>query len=1053
MICASSRCGVTRLFAALLLLSLPVLASAQTCRVMKMTEVAFAGWFNPRPSPDDFVLPMPLGLSLVFVPVPLGTTGLYGDEKTTYTMGASQPTMFETPLEVRVGSSILDLRGQSRLLVGKYEVTKAQYAAVMGRGDLLKGLMILRQRTKETRVHRELDKYLDDRSACRGKMTDSLHRMLAEPLTFLSYRDYVEFLDTYNLFCVFRNDCRNVLQSLGANRDVPGFVRLPSEHEWEFVARGGGELVSGRLGKRDVQRDLPTFPAGKTISAYAHADNDPPVVLPIGSREPLFGFHDMYGNAQELMGNAFTAENGFGAVGGYVARGGHFGLDHAELRASRRVELTAFRTDDTTGMLDIQYFPRTGIRLAVGLPVAGAAQRLGDNSLAEDFARNYVVPGQAGDTAGDTQSEARALGNLGTQPLEISEELGGDDAEDWYQMALRNYGSIQVNVEGGQGLAFEILDARQEILGRSSSSTMTIRTKNLLPGDYWLHVRARSGRLSSKVGYKAVVRRSLAADTGIVRPDASALSSAFPIDAGSVLQKDGFVGRGDTIDTYPIRNRSQHSGLMVELDAYASLTVSLLDDRLQLIQRETITPNGGSGRALLAMPLGMRGFLQIESDSSAQSVYKVRARAKAPIAPVFLTEYPRSPSTVRQFARSNETYEGTISGRQKIYLPIRLTERRVVRLELSELDADVSMAVTGRARRVVSSSHGRSGTQPEFFSKTLEAGTYIVSLGLENRSETSTFKLAYSTEAPDIAVSRSDVLRTEARNGATDIGVLSRTKVPRFKLLSGEFTYFRFRIRGPSEQRVVLSSEAILSGGIGMALESFSGTTLAKSTNVGVWEERIVATLAPGTYYILMTLDGARTGTLDHVVALEAFVDDRMQEPDLSGFGTFMRRHGSFMVYRNRTLSGSSDDCTAVTLATAASPLHGWRLWKPHLAVTVRPGESGVTFSLDRSVERDGSDLYRPGSMTGTVLSQGDIPLEWEDQLLWPSVPCDDGSNEYCIDGDAPEKFSKGHRLFLRGRTNDGMPASVTYSLSGYTAAMQSINRLCAADADWLWQG
>ena len=87
----------------------------------------------------DYMLPLPMGMALVFAPVPLGTTGLYGDEKTTFTMGSSEPRIFETPLEVRVGSSITDNRGQSQLFMGKYEVSKAQYAIVIGGGNLRQG--------------------------------------------------------------------------------------------------------------------------------------------------------------------------------------------------------------------------------------------------------------------------------------------------------------------------------------------------------------------------------------------------------------------------------------------------------------------------------------------------------------------------------------------------------------------------------------------------------------------------------------------------------------------------------------------------------------------------------------------------------------------------------------------------------------------------------------------------------------------------------------------------------------------------------------------------
>ncbi len=1041
--------GLVRLVAALLVLTLPAAVSAEPCRDMKMTEEAFSAWFNPRPTPDDFILPMPLGLSLVFVPVPLGTTGLYGDERTTYTMGASQPTIYETPLEVRVGSSIADRRGQSRLLMGKYEVTKAQYAAVMARGNLQEGLQILRQRTKETRVHLELDRYLDRSSTCYDKMTASLHRLLAEPLTFLSYRDYVEFLDVYNLFCVNRNDCRKILQSLGPNRDVPGFVRLPREHEWEFVARGGRDLVSGQLAKPDIQRDLPKFPAGKSIAAYAHAGNDPPVVLPIGSREPLFGFHDIYGNAQELMGNAFTAENGFGAVGGYVARGGHFGLDHIALRASRRVELTAFRTDDTTGMLDIQYFPRTGIRLAVGLPIAGAARRLGDDSLTEDFARNYVAPDQAGDTAGDTQSDARSIGNLGQHSLKIVEELDRDDSNDWFLMKLRDYGSIQVKIDGGQGLIFEIVNSRQEVLGTSSGAAALIQTGNLLPGDYWLRVRSGSGQLSSEIRYSALATRSLAPDTGIARPDPLSLSSAFSFSDGNVMQREGFVGRGDSIDTYPVFNSSRHAGMEIELQADTSLTVTLLDRRLQLIQRETVEPGMGSGKVMLAMPRWMRGFLQIEAKPPSQSVYKVRVRAKAPFDSVFLMEYPQSLSAISRTAYPDRTYEGTIAGRKKIYLPIRLTESRTVRLELSGLEADVSMAVTGRARRVISSNHKRSGTQPEFFSKTLEAGTYIVSLGLEDPSETSAFKIVYQAEVPESTVPSKDALRAQARRSAIDLGILDHVEERRVEFLRNEFNYFRFTIRGSGEQRVVLHADVISMGEeVEFVLENFSGSKLSKSKIIGAQDERISVTLTSGIYYVLLNRRGGRaSGGVAPLVDFTASANGRMQEPDLSEYGRFVERRGSFSIYQR------SGQCTAVTVAQSAVPLSGWRPWKPRLVVSVSPLGSSAHFSLDRSDEPDGSDLYLPWSMSGIVTGLGAIQLNWENGGLWPSTYCSPGSSEFCISHDSLTKFVMGNSLVIEGTTPRGRSARVVYSLVGYISAMQAINRLCYADADWLWNG
>lgn len=1038
------------LTAVLLALLWPDRLVAQNCRAISMTAEAFAAWHNPQPSNDDFLLPVPGGISLVFVPVPLGTTGLYGDERTTYTMGSTEPTIYETPLEVRVGSSITDRRGQTRMLIGKYEVTKAQYAMIMANGDLAAGLRILRNRTKATRVHTTIDPYLEEGSSCEGKMTGRLHRMLSEPLTFLSYRDYVEFLDKFNLFCVSRNDCREILLSLGPNRDIPGFLRLPSEHEWEFVARGGRYLVSGRLTKSAIQSDVPILPSGTTINDFAHAGNDPPNALPIGSREPLFGFYDLFGNAQELMGNAFTAENGFGAVGAYVARGGHFGLDYGELRASRRVELTAFRVDDSTGLLDIQYFPRTGLRLAVGLPVAGAAERLGDTSLVDDFVENYVAPDQAGDSAGNRQSEARQLGNLGDEPLDVIEELDPDDAEDWYLVQLQDYGQVVIDVEGGQGLTFEIIDARQDTLGEAQGPSPLIQTGSLLPGDYWLRVHSGSRRVTSEIRYRLEASRTVEADSGIARPDPSALSSALFVVTEFSQPVEGFVGRGDVIDTFPIINRSELSGLEVELSADANLTLSLLDEQLNLTQRETYDFETSSGSVLMPMEVGFRGFLQIEAEPPAQSIYTIRLRTRLPFNPLFLTEYPPSVSSVPAFAQSNQTYEGVIAGNQMLYLPFQLDGARSVKAELSSLEADVSMSVVGQGQRVVSSDHARSGTQAEFFSKTLEEGTYFIVLRMVQQSEKSSFKLAFRADSPEGVSGGTESFILEAvRASALGLGVLGPSRISTLEVMQGQFQYFRFSIAGRGQQTVeIKASSDFFPEDFDLYLENASGAVIAKSAVRRRGLEVIVTPLNAGNYYVLVSRsDGFGAAWLN----FEAVAFGDVQNPNLSWAGTVIERIGDFSIFQGQFQGGTAPGCTLLTVAKSVTPSAGWRAYKPSFSIQVTPESSAIVIAMDQASTNDGSDLYRPGTLQGSVVGQGDIPLIWQDRRLKPLAPCSNGSGGLCMAGGVVTKLVEGDDLVLSGLTPAGAPAEVRFSLNGYKAAGQRINTLCNSESNWIW--
>ena len=1034
---------------AVLVLSVPQWAKSEECRGITMTNEALAAWYNPHPSRSDFLLPLPGGMSLVFVQVPLGTTGLYGDERTTYTMGASQPTIYETPLEVRVGSSITDTRGQSVMLFGKYEVTKAQYAAVMAPGDLRAGLQILQTSTKSTRDQREIQHYLDEQSPCHEIITVRLHRILAEPLTFMSHRDYLGFVDAYNQYCISRIDCRRILSSLGNNRDVPGFIRLPREHEWEFVARGGRNLASGRLSKAAIQNDLPALPTGSLINDFAHAGNDPPTVLPIGSRQPLFGFYDLLGNAQELMGNSFTAENGFGAVGAFVARGGHFGLDFSELRTSKRVELTPFRIDDATGLLDRQYFPRTGIRLAVGLPIAGAAERLGDSSLADDFVENYVAPDEAGDIAGNRLSEARVLGKLGDDALRVTEELDRNDSEDWYLMSLQDYGRIVVVISDGQGLEFEIVDSRLELLGQRTEPAAQILTDNLIPDDYWLRVRSTVGRLPSEVRYSVSASRILVPDSGIERPDPASLRAADIISETYSRQIEGFVGQGDSVDTFPVFSPSTTEGLEVELKTDSQLIVSLLDDRLQLLQRETVVPERGTARVRLAMPAAFLGFVQVEADLPAQSVYAMRMRVKAPFDREFLTEFPQDISSISTFARSNKTYEGTLSGRQRVYLPFILQDRRSIKLELSDLDADVTMSVIRETRRIISSNHGRAGRQPEFFAKTLDRGTYFVSLRLDSETERSSFKLTYRSDEPEAFVRTAEELRLQARAEATNLGLVGPDGVYSFELARGAYQYFSFTIVGYREELTeLLSTEGSNGEDFDLILENASGEVLAKSAKIGSERERIVHSILPGRYYALLTRTRAAS---DAGIGLSVITIGELREPELSWLGPTVEVHGDFTVRRTIDRSGRTL-CSMTTVARNITPSINWRKHKPYFYAAVTQFGTGAFLWMDEADELNGVDLYQSGSLLGSVIGFGFVPLVWRDEVLQPIAKCTTFGTDMCISNSAVRKFIDGRQLVIEGLTPDGERARFSYSLIGYTAAARSITAMCNSSANFLWR-
>ena len=521
-------------------------AMAAACQEIILTQDMVRAWWNPHPEASDFELPIPLGMSLAFVPVRLGSNDLYGDERTIYFMGKQAgDTVYETNLKARVGSSISD--GKERLLLmGKYELSIGQYVAVMGAGSLQKGISTLVERTQDGDLRNKLSAYVDPNSSCRGKMTKDIARLLSEPLTFLSYRDYVDFIDTFNLACISSSRCSERLARLGRNIDVAGFVRLPMEFEWEFVARGGGQRVKGKITPPQMQTDLPPLPEGKPIEAFAHIDNDPQYMLPIGSREPLFGFYDMLGNAMELMQNPFTSENGFGAVGGYVARGGSYKTKKQDLRVSNRTEWPAFRRDDVTNSMVLQSFPRTGLRLVVGYPVSGMEDRIGSTANAIAEFGKYVPPDEAGDQAGNTLAEAKDIGQAtARRPIALKDGLSPKDLVDFYKFRLGEYAKVRLDVkEAGQQLRIEVMDESQaSYMSETRGKGGTADSKPMMPGTYYVKLSPAGSPADSK--YELALSVEAVPDTGLERPDTAALAKAFAVTKSAPISVSGYVGDGD----------------------------------------------------------------------------------------------------------------------------------------------------------------------------------------------------------------------------------------------------------------------------------------------------------------------------------------------------------------------------------------------------------------------------------------------------------------------------------------------------------------------------